>query len=846
MIGRYRPFRFVSHVSLFTVALFTASPAVHAKAPTPSKAVSEKPEDDKEAELSPKAKEAGKHIALAEYSALQLHDLKAAAAELQKALQIDPTQLKAGILLSRIYLMQGNPKQALSTLDKLAKKNPNNGALWRLLGSSKLAAGNEKDGLAALQKAVQIDSEDSEAHFLIFTVAYNHFKAGNGAKDQVLAAAKAFLNATPHRQGLAYKKVERAVVEILGDPLDLVVYDSRNAYDKAFEETSGAAIGEQMTKARKGFERCVAEQPQNERCHFFLAMVYSSVKAGEYYQPQKAKEELRKAPNIPEALVELATVLRKDDNLSEAAATLKKALSLRARFPKALLEQGIVAKLDGREDDAVESFARAFRTDPGSSVGSKAIDELAKLRPDHELVRLGLMLGAASSDVFSTARFTAAVSMLERRFGGVEENAPETEALRQMVSRLLSGSDLQMAMSPKVAVLGTKIVNALALPSGNIYVTRGMLDRLKQRWPSRVIDADHGPLAHVLAHEIAHCLRRHSMQSAMYREAVKESAKPLDPAVLTFTTRLQEMEADRISIVMAFLAGYPPRGGIEMMESEGQNEEIPSELDHPTFDERVHYLEEYWTNDVRFAFQSFRSGVNRMDEAAKLEATDTGKALTLYKEALEEFRRYRDLLKPTKEILNNMGIIYAKLGVVGQADANFPLSIWLTPFSIERETALKYKGLAEEERGRTRGMGGPSAWHLQQAVTMFKEALNKDQGYRRASVNLAVAYIASGKSNLALEVLGKLPPSTGIEAAEVQNLLGVAYAEMNRAKEAETAFAEAQKADPAAPGPLFNAARLAGRSGQTAVAQAGYRSFLAKHPTSPWAAVATKELGPAK
>jgi len=41
--------------------------------------------------------------------------------------------------------------------------------------------------------------------------------------------------------------------------------------------------------------------------------------------------------------------------------------------------------------------------------------------------------------------------------------------------------------------------------------------------------------------------------------------------------------------------------------------EIPAHLDHPTFEERVHYLEEYWSNDVKYAFVSFRLGLDSLD-----------------------------------------------------------------------------------------------------------------------------------------------------------------------------------------------------------------------------------------
>ncbi|HEX8111729.1 MAG TPA: hypothetical protein VF516_28555, partial [Kofleriaceae bacterium] len=82
-------------------------------------------------------------------------------------------------------------------------------------------------------------------------------------------------------------------------------------------------------------------------------------------------------------------------------------------------------------------------------------------------------------------------------------------------------------------------------------------------------------------------IRRHNVNSAVFQAAVKDASTPLDPSILTHVTRLQEMDADRQGMVMAFLAGYHPRGGIEFMEIMGKELEIPQHLDHPTFDERV-------------------------------------------------------------------------------------------------------------------------------------------------------------------------------------------------------------------------------------------------------------------
>jgi len=115
----------------------------------------------------------------------------------------------------------------------------------------------------------------------------------------------------------------------------------------------------------------------------------------------------------------------------------------------------------------------------------------------------------------------------------------------------------------RVSLLTTGMVNAFALPDGHVYVTRGMIDLMKKKLPQRPIDASNDALGHILGHELQHVIRRHNVNSAVFQAAVKDASSPIDPSILTHVTRLQEMDADRQGMVMAFLAGYHPRGGIE-------------------------------------------------------------------------------------------------------------------------------------------------------------------------------------------------------------------------------------------------------------------------------------------
>ncbi len=303
--------------------------------------------------------------------------------------------------------------------------------------------------------------------------------------------------------------------------------------------------------------------------------------------------------------------------------------------------------------------------------------------------------------------------------------------------RLADGSGVKQQF--QVKLVATRMPNAFALADGRVYVTRGLLDTIgKTLPPGKKIDVNNDLLGHVLAHELNHVIHKHTMHTAVFQQAIKDSSKMLDPSVMTHVTRLHEIEADREGMVMAFLAGYHPRGGIEFMELMGKQGEVPKHLDHPTFQERIDYLTDYWTNDVRYAFVSFKLGVAEMDKGAGLEETDLPSAVTAYQTAVDDFKRFHTMMPSLKEAMNDLGVAYTKLGVLAMDRNDSPLGRWQTRFSLEREASVKYASLVRDE-GTTHSRGldkGRLPSQLRDAIASFREALAVDEDYNKARLNL--------------------------------------------------------------------------------------------------------------
>jgi predicted Zn-dependent protease len=85
---------------------------------------------------------------------------------------------------------------------------------------------------------------------------------------------------------------------------------------------------------------------------------------------------------------------------------------------------------------------------------------------------------------------------------GVYDEKPELNRLVNDVGRRLAAASERPDLPWTFTVLDTPMINAMAVPGGYIYITRGMLERINSE----------EELAGVLGHEIAHVTARHSAQ----------------------------------------------------------------------------------------------------------------------------------------------------------------------------------------------------------------------------------------------------------------------------------------------------------------------------------------------
>jgi predicted Zn-dependent protease len=160
-------------------------------------------------------------------------------------------------------------------------------------------------------------------------------------------------------------------------------------------------------------------------------------------------------------------------------------------------------------------------------------------------------------------------------FGGAY-SAPATERYLNTILERLAPATQTPSETYRVTILNSPIVNAFALPTGDIFVTRGLL----------ALANDSSEIAAVMAHEIAHVTAQHAAKRAEKEKTAALFAK-VSTAVLDRPnegqeqeakgrlglaqfSRQQEFEADQIGIKTIGQAGYDPFSASRFLGSLGR------------------------------------------------------------------------------------------------------------------------------------------------------------------------------------------------------------------------------------------------------------------------------------
>lgn len=158
-----------------------------------------------------------------------------------------------------------------------------------------------------------------------------------------------------------------------------------------------------------------------------------------------------------------------------------------------------------------------------------------------------------------------------KEFGGAYDDPMLAAYVAGLGQRLVQVSETPAAEF-RFTVLNSHIVNAMALPGGYIYITRGLL----------ALTSNEAEVAGVLGHEIGHVLARHTAERVSRAQAggllaavvgavvgvpgVADVAQMGAAAYLQSFSRDQESEADHLGLRYLVRGGWHPNAMVTMLE----------------------------------------------------------------------------------------------------------------------------------------------------------------------------------------------------------------------------------------------------------------------------------------
>ena len=200
------------------------------------------------------------------------------------------------------------------------------------------------------------------------------------------------------------------------------------------------------------------------------------------------------------------------------------------------------------------------------------------------MLETGLSMAKSTGDAFREIPESEEIAIGENIMSGVLGAAPlynndRIQRYVNQVGRWVAMHAERPALPWRFAVLDSPLVNAGAAPGGQIYITSGLLFRMRSE----------AELAGALAHEIAHVVQKHHLKAyqkasagdalskggsalldsqmktgSLGRELGKQAGKmaigEVRTLVLLSLGRPEEEQADRMGMVLAARAGYDPYG----------------------------------------------------------------------------------------------------------------------------------------------------------------------------------------------------------------------------------------------------------------------------------------------
>lgn len=291
-------------------------------------------------------------------SLLENNLLTEATSELESAAAVEPDNIDAIILLSRVYLAQKNIKAAGRTLESAVARGIDDAKIYAALADVYAAGGYYENAIPAMRLAIGRDSR-SEQYRYRYGMLLIDTKTPAAAVIRLKEAVGEFPRSAQMRLGLGIAQF-----------YDSKLTDARQSLEKALEFNPKlvpafaylAAINNvsgQSAAAAANYERALAINEKSAELHFLLADTLLKDSAADAERIEKhLKRAVELDDKITAAHLALGKLYARQKRFAEAAAAFEKAIRLEPNRAEAFYQLGQVYARLKRADESRAALAK--------------------------------------------------------------------------------------------------------------------------------------------------------------------------------------------------------------------------------------------------------------------------------------------------------------------------------------------------------------------------------------------------------------------------------------------------------------------------------------------------------
>jgi len=166
---------------------------------------------------------------------------------------------------------------------------------------------------------------------------------------------------------------------------------------------------------------------------------------------------------------------------------------------------------------------------------------------------------------------------LATQFGGLYRDRMIQDKVKAIGQKLVSAADT--SLSPYKfdfhVLVDSQVINAFAVPGGQIFITMGLLKKLKTD----------DEIAGILAHEMGHIIGGHTKEISQGNYSSEEIAGYVDKLINLIYNNDDELKSDEFAVKYMLKAGYKPEALVNVMKVLGEDSGFKNM--HPVLENRI-------------------------------------------------------------------------------------------------------------------------------------------------------------------------------------------------------------------------------------------------------------------